>query len=139
MMNSNNTTNDSQAASRPERGSNTASSMEANPADFDLSNRESQLQTAQPQDSATKGLPSDTTGTARSQMAESSPSTETGNPKDAIEPFDWEQLEVRYLRKMSECEQTEQAIYEEFNCWIKVNGLLITETLQYVLICIKGF
>lgn len=138
-MNLNNTTNDNQVQSRLEGGSNTASPMEANPVDLDLLDHVSQPQPDQPRGSTTKGLPSDTIETAQSPIAEPSPLSETGNPKDAIEPFNWEQLEERYLRKMSECEQTEQAIYEEFNCWIKVNDLLITETLQFALICIKGF
>lgn len=136
-MDSINTTNDSQAQSRLERGSNTTNPTEANPADLDLLDHESQLQPDRPQGSAIKGFPSNTTETVQVQMAEPSPLTETGNPKDAIEPFDWEQLEARYLRKMSEFEQTEQVIYEEFNCWIKVSGLRTT-TSRYFLICIKG-
>ena len=48
--------------------------------------------------------------------------TEEVDPKEPLEPFDWDALEERYHVKMQECQQTEEGIYADFATWIKVIG-----------------
>ncbi|MCJ1352408.1 MAG: hypothetical protein MMC33_002392 [Icmadophila ericetorum] len=43
------------------------------------------------------------------------------NPKEPIEDFRWEDLEDRYQKRMQGCEETEAALYEEFQNWMKVS------------------
>ncbi|KAL9117276.1 MAG: hypothetical protein Q9187_006188 [Circinaria calcarea] len=128
MASSDKATNDSEAQPLLERTSNSANPIEA---DSDLVNHNSQLQSGQPRSLATTGPLTGTRQRDQHTMADPSPLTEMGDPKDAIEPFDWEQLEERYLKKISECEEAEQAIYQEFNYWIKVVDIHSTETLHH--------
>ena len=45
---------------------------------------------------------------------------EEPNPKESLEPFDWDALEESYHAKMQECQKTEEGIYTDFATWVKV-------------------
>ena len=46
---------------------------------------------------------------------------EEPDPKEPLEPFDWDALEERYHAKMQECQKAEEGIYADFATWVKVN------------------
>lgn len=48
---------------------------------------------------------------------------ELGDAKDAIEPFEWNDLEERFWREMEECRKVEKEIEEDFAELLEV-GLL---------------
>ncbi|KAL8996125.1 MAG: hypothetical protein Q9188_006642 [Gyalolechia gomerana] len=42
------------------------------------------------------------------------------DPKESLEPFAWDDLEARFVRKMEECERREEEIEREFGEWCLV-------------------
>lgn len=44
------------------------------------------------------------------------------DPKELLEPYEWEDLEERFLKKMGECQMREEGIEKEFREWIQVSG-----------------
>lgn len=47
---------------------------------------------------------------------------ELRDPKEALEHYDWEDLEERFQRKMEERQVVENDIYQEFNTLLAVCG-----------------
>lgn len=45
-----------------------------------------------------------------------------GNPRDALEPQDWEDLEERFAARMKECRVKEEELGKEFAEWVEVCG-----------------
>ena len=50
--------------------------------------------------------------------------SQSANPSESMEPFDWDDLERRYHTAMQECEQEERKLQREFKDWVKVDHLL---------------
>ncbi len=44
------------------------------------------------------------------------------DPKELLEPYEWDDLEERFLKKMEECQIREEGIEKEFREWIQVNS-----------------
>lgn len=44
------------------------------------------------------------------------------DPKESLEPYEWDELEERFLKKMEECQIREKEIEEEFREWIQVSS-----------------
>ena len=64
-----------------------------------------------------------TLGNRNISTGPSSPSKQTPiDPKQSLEPFDWDGLEERFLEKMSECQKREEELGEEFKEWCQVSS-----------------
>lgn len=48
--------------------------------------------------------------------------TQLGNSKDALESYDWQELEDRFAAKMKECQKREEELGREFRQWIEVGA-----------------
>ncbi|KAL8920965.1 MAG: hypothetical protein Q9208_005991 [Pyrenodesmia sp. 3 TL-2023] len=53
------------------------------------------------------------------------------DPKELLEPYEWDDLEERFLKKMEECQVREEGIEKEFREWIQIlSHLLQALTIQ---------
>lgn len=43
-----------------------------------------------------------------------------GNPRDALDDYDWQELEERFAARMKECEAREEELGREFKEWVEV-------------------
>ena len=50
-----------------------------------------------------------------------------GNPRDALEPLDWQDMEERFAARMKECQAKEEELGREFAEWVEVRGDLGSE------------
>ncbi|KAL8961319.1 MAG: hypothetical protein Q9183_005322 [Haloplaca sp. 2 TL-2023] len=63
---------------------------------------------------------------------QSSPSKQAPiDPKQSLEPFDWDGLEERFLEKMAECQKREEELGEEFKEWCQVFQAWASTTRQH--------
>ena len=45
-----------------------------------------------------------------------------GNPRDPLDPQDWEELEERFATRMKECQAREEELRREFGEWVEVRS-----------------
>ena len=63
-------------------------------------------------------------GTQTPPSGQGNPSEEeTIDPKESLEPFEWDDLEDRFVQKMEECQRQEADIEKEFREWCQVGSL----------------
>ncbi|MCJ1313044.1 hypothetical protein MMC25_006720 [Agyrium rufum] len=53
------------------------------------------------------------------------------DPNVSLEPYEWADLERRFLERMNACEEKEQAIKDEFADWVKVFQVWAETTVQH--------
>ena len=59
-----------------------------------------------------------------------------GNPRDQLEPQDWEELEERFAARMKECQAREEELGREFGEWVEVRSGL--STFYFLYLCHYG-
>ena len=106
-----------------EASSNTIDEQE-NPSAKDLRDRETpKIESARDQ---SQGVTTRTSSPSNlgTDIIEETKSVRYCDPREPMEPLDWDSLEERYLSAMNECELEERKINQEFHDWVKVDNFL---------------